>query len=152
MTILENSIRIEASPGDVWSVLAALELLDRYDPGVKKSVLVSDAKEGPGAARRCDLVPGGWFKETVAEWKPHEALSFELVECTLPVRRLKHSYTLSAEGGSTFVHQKMEYELKFGPLGKLMDALMVRRKWNAGIEGFLSGLKGYVETSRRDGQ
>jgi hypothetical protein len=43
------------------------------------------------------------------------------------------------------VRQRMEYRLKFGPLGKLLDTLIVRRKWNAGIHGFFSGLKRYVE-------
>ena len=95
-----------------------------------------------------DLKLGGWFKERVADWRPNEALSFELYECTLPVRRLRHDYTLMREGGATVVRQRMEYELKFGPLGKLLDAVMVRRKWNAGIKGFLSGLKRYAEVDQ----
>ena len=88
MTVLENAIRIDATPEKVWSVLAALEALAKYDPGVSKSELVSTAKEGPGAARKCELVPGGWFKERVVDWQPNEALSFELYECTLPVHRV----------------------------------------------------------------
>jgi ligand-binding SRPBCC domain-containing protein len=148
MTVLENSIRIDAPPDKVWSALASLDALERYDPGVKKSEIVSATREGPGAARRCDLTPGGWFKEKVGDWRPQEAISFELFECTLPVRRLRHSYTLAPDGGGTLVRQRMEYELKFGPLGKLMDAVMVRRKWNAGIKGFFAGLKRYVETGR----
>ena len=149
MTVLENSIRIDTTPDKVWSVLASLDALAKYDPGVSKAEIVSAAKEGPGAARRCDLTPGGWFKERVADWRPNEALSFELYECSLPVRSLRHSYTLVRDGGATIVRQRMQYELKFGVLGKLLDAVMVRRKWNAGIKGFLSGLKHYAETGRR---
>jgi ligand-binding SRPBCC domain-containing protein len=145
VTVLENSIRINAPRDKVWSVLASLDALDQYDPGVKKSQVVSSRTAGLGAARQCDLVPGGWFKEKVTEWRPQEALAFELFECTLPVRRLKHSYTLTPDSGGTIVHQRMEYELRFGPLGKLMDALMVRKKWNSGIKSFFAGLKHYVE-------
>lgn len=148
MTVLENSIRIDATPERVWSVLASLDALAKYDPGVSKSEIVSSAKEGPGAARRCDLKPGGWFKERVADWRPNEALSFELYDCTLPVRRLRHGYTLVREGSATIVRQRMEYELKFGLLGKVLDAVMVRRRWNAGVQGFLSGLKRYAEADR----
>jgi len=148
MTVLENSIRIAAPPERVWSVLATLDALAKYDPGVSKSEIVSPVKEGPGAARRCDLKPGGWFKERVADWRPNQALSFELYECTLPVRRLRHSYTLVRDGDATVVRQRMEYELKFGALGKLLDAVVVRRKWNAGIKGFFSGLKRYAEADR----
>jgi len=148
MTILENSIRIDAAPAKVWRVLTALDELDRFDPGVAKSEIVTPSREGPGSARRCDLKPGGWFKEKVAEWKPNESLSFELFECSLPVRRLKHRYTLTPDGAGTIVRQRMEYELKFGPIGKLMDALMVRKKWDAGIKGFFAGLKRYIETGK----
>jgi hypothetical protein len=60
-----------------------------------------------------------------------------------------HRYTLTHDGTWTTVHQRMEYELKFGPFGKLMDAMMVRRKWAAGIKEFFAGLKHYVETGQR---
>ncbi len=149
MTVLENSIRIDAPPEKVWSVLASLDQLDRYDPGVTRSEIVTSSREGPGAARRCELKPGGWFKEKVADWTPNESLSFELFECTLPVRRLKHSYKLTQDGSGTIVHQRMEYELKFGAVGKLMDAMMVKKKWDAGIKGFFAGLKKYVESTER---
>lgn len=149
MTVLENSIHIDAPPEKVWSVLASLDALERYDPGVRKSKIVTALREGPGSARRCDLAPGGWLQEKVADWRPNESLAFELFECTLPVRRLKHSYTLTAEGSGTTVHQRMEYELKLGPIGRLMDATIVRKKWDAGIKGFFAGLKHYVETGQR---
>ena len=93
MTVVENSIRIDTTPDKVWSVLASRDALAKYDPGVSKAVIVSAAKEGPGAARRCDLTRGGWFKKRVEDWRPNEALSFELYECSLPVRSLGHSYT-----------------------------------------------------------
>lgn len=145
MTVLENSIRINATPEKVWSVLATLDALAKYDPGVAKAEIVSPAKEGPGAARKCDLAPGGWFKERVADWRPNEAISFELYECTLPVRRLRHDYELVRDGSGTIVRQRMEYQLKFGPIGALLDAAVVRRKWNQGIRSFFAGLKRFVE-------
>ena len=65
------------------------------------------------------------------------------------MRSLSHRYTLVGEDGATIVRQRMQYELKFGVLGKVLDAVMVRRKWNAGIKGFLSGLKRHAETGQR---
>ena len=145
MTVLENSIRISAPPEQVWAALAALDELHHIDPGVKKAVIISTAREGVGAARQCDLKPGGWFKEKVAEWKPGQSLAFELFDCTLPVRRLRHSYTFTAADGGTLVTQHMEYVLKFGFLGQVMDAMVVRKKWDAGIKSFFAGLKQHVE-------
>ncbi len=149
MTVLENSIHIEAPPEKVWAVLASIDVLDQYDPVVKKSEIISQERTGSGASRRCDLAKGGWFKEKVVTFEPHRAISFELFECTLPVRRLKHDYTLMAEGSGTLVRQRMEYELKMGLVGRLMDAVMVRRKWDAGIKAFFAGLKQYVEAGAR---
>ncbi len=145
MTVLENSIRIQAPPEHVWLALGKLDALDQYDPGVKKSEILAGPATGVGASRQCDLTPGGWFRERVTEWQPHETIAFELFECTLPVKRLKHRYTLTPEVGGTLVRQHMEYELKFGPLGWLMDVMMVRRRWNGGIKGFFAGLKSHIE-------
>jgi ligand-binding SRPBCC domain-containing protein len=151
MTVLENEIVIDAPVADVWAQLAALDELDRYDPGVKRSLIVSDVREGLHATRRCDL-PKGWFEEKVIDWKPGESLAFELTRCSLPVSSLTHRYTFVANGDRTIVRQRMEYRLKMGPVGAAMDALVVRRKWDGGIKAFLAGLKDRVESSRKASQ
>ena len=42
--------------------------------------------------------------------------------------------------------QVMQYEVKFGLLGKILDALMIRKQSDNGIKKFLNGLKTYTET------
>lgn len=145
MTVLVHSISIAASPERVWSVLGSLSALDRYDPGVARSSLLPGATEGIGAARRCELRPRGWFAERVTRWEPGQTLAFELYDCSLPVRRLAHRYTLTATGGRTVIEQRMEYQLKYGMLGRLLDVVLVRRAWRRGIRRFLAGLKEHVE-------
>jgi uncharacterized protein YndB with AHSA1/START domain len=145
VTVLETAIEIAAPPDRVWRVLGTLDALERYDPGVTRSQITSDARTGIGATRRCDLKPGGWFRERVTVWEPACSLGFELVDCTLPVKRLRHDYTLTSMEGGTRVQQRMEYRLKFGPLGSLLDAAIVRRRWRAGVTLFLRGLKQLAE-------
>lgn len=151
MTVLNNSIHVQASPEDVWAVLSDLDALQDYDPGVKTSIVISSEKQGVGAVRKCELAPKGWFNEKVVDWTPNSSLAFELVECSLPLRRLRYTYKLTAKDDGTLVEQRMEYALKMGLLGRLMDNLMVRRKWNAGIRGFFSGLKDRVEDATTSG-
>ncbi len=145
MTTLHNEIVVDAPPDAVWKVLSTLDVLHEYDLGVRKASVVGEVREGLGAARRCELAPGGWFEERVVTWEPGERLAFELFACTLPVKRLRHDYVLQAEGACTRVTQRMEYELKYGLFGRALDAVVVRRQWNAGIQGFFTGLKRQVE-------
>jgi ligand-binding SRPBCC domain-containing protein len=145
MTVLTNRITIAAARPAVWQTLTTLDLLDRYDPGVRSSRVVSEQASGLGAERRCELRPAGWFVERVVAWQPEQVLAFELVTCSLPVAHLRHDYTLTEQDGSTVVTQVMTYELTYGPVGRLLDAVMMRRQWDRGVKGFLAGLKQTVE-------
>lgn len=44
-----------------------------------------------------------------------------------------------------------EDAMKFGPLGRLMDSLMMRARLDQGIAAIFQGLKGYVETGAGTG-
>lgn len=146
MTTLHNEITIAAPRSLVWQALTRLDALGQYDPGVKSATLVGVTASGPGAQRRCELRPAGWFVEHVVLWDPEGALGFELVTCSLPVASLRHDYTLSEAAGETRVTQLMTYRLKYGLLGSALDMLAMRRKWDRGIKAFLAGLKDHVET------
>ena len=145
MTVLRNTIYIAAPPERVWAVLARLDTLHEYDPGISKSAILSKKHEGVGADRQCDIRAGGWFRERVTIWEPNREIEFTLYDCTLPVRALRHHYRLTGENGGTRVEQTQEYTLKYGPIGAVLDALFVRRKWDAGVRSFFAGLKRYVE-------
>jgi uncharacterized protein YndB with AHSA1/START domain len=149
VTVLRNSVHIDAPPGRVWEVLAQLDALHEYDPGISSSALRGDKRSGLGADRQCDIKAGGWFRERVTVWEPGRELEFTLYECTLPVRRLRHRYTLTSDEGGTRVDQTQEYTLKYGVLGELLDAMFVRRKWDAGVKSFFAGLKRHIESPRR---
>ena len=56
MTVLRNTIHIQAPPEQVWDALARLDALHEYDPGISKSVLRSEARSGVGADRHCDII------------------------------------------------------------------------------------------------
>lgn len=151
MTRLHNEIIINSAPEKVWGVLSNLGLLYRYDPVIRASDVISNTATGVGAERKCELKPKGWYKERITEWKPNQAITFELYECTLPVKRLKHSYVLKNLGQATHIVQIMEYELKMGIFGKILNALFIRKKWDAGIKQFFSGLKQFTETGTPHG-
>lgn len=146
MATLHNEITIRATPEQVWTLLANLELLDQYDPTVRKSTLLSAEKTGIGASRKVEMLDGkNWFVEKVTVFRPNEALTFQLTDCSFPIQSLQHSYRFEKVGEQTKVIQVMEYTVKFGLLGKLMDSLMIRKQSDSGIKKFFAGLKAYAE-------
>ncbi len=147
MATIHNEITVNASVEKVWALLADLELLDKYDPTVKRSTLTSVEKMGMGAKRKVLMLDGkNWFDEKVTVFKPNEALTYQLTDCSFPIKGLKHSYSFEKIGNQTKVKQVMEYTVKFGLLGKLLDVMMIRKQSDSGIKKFFAGLKSYVET------
>ncbi len=147
MATIHNEITVNASIEKIWSMLTNLELLDQYDPTVKKSTLLSTEKTGIGAKRKVLMLDGkNWFDEKVTVFKPNEELTYQLTDCSFPIKGLTHSYSFEKVGNQTKVKQVMQYTVKFGLLGKLMDAMMIRKQSDTGIKKFFDGLKSYAET------
>ncbi len=146
MGTLKNEIEINATLEKIWNILATPDLLDKYDPTVKKTTLISSEKSGLGAKRKVEMLDGkNWFDEKIADFEPMKKLSYQLTDCTFPIKALKHTYSFKVDGNNVKVQQTMEYEVKFGILGKLMDTMMIRKQFDNGIKKFFGGLKSYAE-------
>ena len=128
MTTLQNEILIKGKLEDIWNVLNTTEVLDQYDPKVKKTTSTSEAKSGVGAYRKVDMKDGkNWFEEKCTVSEPNEALTYELTDCSFPVHNLNHTYCFEQIGGQVKVKQVMKYQMKYCLLGKLMDSLIVKK-------------------------
>ena len=58
-------------------------------------------------------------------------------------------FRAAPDGDATVVKLKMDYKLKFGPIGALMDAVFAGRQARSGMADLLTGLKDYVETGKQ---
>ena len=146
MSTLYNEITIAATVSDIWNVLSKVDELDKYDPTVLRSEATTVDNTGTGAARKVAMKDGkNWFEEKVTIFNPGKNLAFELTACSFPVHQLKHSYSFETKNNYTVVRQVMEYRMKYGLLGKLLDSLIVRKQSDKGIKQFFAGLKAYVE-------
>jgi ligand-binding SRPBCC domain-containing protein len=143
---LTNEIAIHASIEQVWEILADLESLNITDPTVKKATILSTQKTGFGAKRKVEMQDGkNWFDEEISVFEPQKKLAFQLTECTFPIHELRHTYHLERSNDKTVVRQIMEYQVKFGWLGRLLDTFLISKQFNKGIGLFLTGLKTYAE-------
>ena len=151
MTTLRHQILINAPVDAVWKVLADLAAVQNYNPGVASARIVSERGDGVGAARRCELKPKGWVEERVWEFSPPRSLGLEVTASEWPLVFMKWKTELERDGESTRVTQELHYELKFGPIGALLNALVMRRKLNQSVRAVFDNLKRYVEDSRARG-
>lgn len=147
MSQVSGQTRINAPAEKVWATLADLAAVQNYSPGVAKSYYTSDDKEGVGARRHCDLQnPGGWVEERVTEWDQGNTMTIEIYESNAPLKTAFAHFTLTPGEQETTVDFDIEYQMKFGPIGALMDAIMVRSQFQNSVRSVLAGLKHHVET------
>lgn len=149
MTSIHGEARIHASKEKVWAAIADLGAVQNFHPGVSKSYYTSEQHEGPGASRHCDLRPTGSVEERVTEWRAGEEITLEIYDGDKmpPFETAFGRMSVRTEGQDTLVGFSLEYRLKFGPLGTLIDRLMVRPRFEKMVPKVLAGLKRYSETA-----
>ena len=144
MSSFTKDIVIAAPVEAVWSVLGDIGTIADWNPGVRQSYLVGD-DAGLGSRRRCELGAKMYLDEEVVEWEALRRLTMRITATNLPFKTADIRFTLDPVDGGTRVAVSPVYSLKFGPLGALMDRLMVRRSYAKGMEDLLIGLKSAVE-------
>ena len=144
-----TSVRIDASKDRVWEVLSDLGAIYKWNPGIAHSFTTSDAARGDNAMRQCDLPDGGFLRERAFNWSEGEGFTIEIYDTSLPLKESFVDFRATPEGEATVVNLKMDYKLKFGPIGVLMDAVFASRQARNGMADLLAGLKDYVETGKQ---
>lgn len=149
MTTISNKVQIDASPEQIWEILSDLGEVMNYHPYVNKSYYVSDEKEGVGASRICEFNNGMKLNETAANWQEGEAydLNVDILEGPKPpVKDSVGTLRVQPNGGGAVVTMEVRYQTKYGPVGSLMDVMMVRPQYSKMVPNILRGLKHYAET------
>lgn len=139
-TILEHQIFAACPPQQVWALLSDLEAVQRYNPGVRTAVVRGTQRAGVGAVRSCELVPKGRVVERVTHWEEGRAVGLELVEHEWPVEFMRWVTRVEPHDGGTRITQALEYQVRFGPLGWLLDALVMKRKLTASLDEVFASL------------
>ncbi len=107
--------------------------------GVPSTVfyLLSDAGIGFGA-----------IEESALDWQEGKSFTLDIrpLKKAPPFRNATGHFQLDSVGQKTRVALDINYTLRFGLLGRLLDALMVRPQFRKAVPELLLGLKHYVET------
>lgn len=147
VTTLTSETEINASKEKVWQVLRLIGEIEKFHPLVKKSKTISKLNSGLGAKRHCELLPMGQMEEEVVAWNEGTSIVLEVVGGKMlpPYHFMKGKVDLIESGEQTKVVFSFSYQLKYGIIGRLMNALLIRPQFKKAPPKYVRGLKDYVE-------
>jgi hypothetical protein len=145
MTTIHHEVQANCPPERVWALLSDLEAVQRYNPTVRTATVQGALRTGVGAQRACELVPKGRVVERVTHWEDGRAVGLEVAESDWPIHFMRWVTRVEPEGVSTRITQSLEYKVKFGPIGWLLDALVMKRKLTSTLDGVFVSLVKHAE-------
>ncbi len=141
-----ESIVISAPIEQVWGSLADIGSIYLWNPGVKASHQTTNGEVGVGSCRHCNLGGKNFLDEEVVTFDPPRQITFRITNSNMPFQSADIRFTLKQKKTEeTSVTVSPIYQLKYGPIGKLLDAVMVRNQYQKGMGELLQGLKNHVE-------
>ncbi len=142
MSVLEVSIHSSADPAKAWALLANFGAIDAFNPNLKRSYVVGDGPDhGNGAQRHCDLADGrNYIKERVIDWQDGRSYTVDFVESSMPFKRAHVTLRVEPEAQGSRLTMALDYELKHGPLGRLMNLIVMRHVMKKTMMKLLKGL------------
>ncbi len=149
MTSLTARVQIDAPRDVVWDALADFGGTWKYNPNVTTSRSLTEANHGVGAERHCDLTfAGASVEERIVEWDDAGSYAVELFggEKMPPMKNIIARLSVTEQDGHTIAEGTMTYDTKFGPIGWVMDRLMISRRFGRAWQGIFAGLKHHAET------
>lgn len=139
---------VNATKEDVWKVISNYGDIYKFNPVVRKSYITSSQNQGIGATRVCELFPTGKLSETIKEWFEGEGFLLEVIpiEKLPPVKNFTTSFGVEKlSGNKTRVSISLNYQMKLGITGKIINKILIQPKLEDSIDGLLRGLKLHLE-------
>lgn len=147
MTSLKHTIKINTSKERIWNILTNLEEVSKYNKSIKSARYISENRSGIGASRECVMDKGQKLRERVTHVDPGLSIHMEMYESDWPLKFMHWKTAITDnDDSSVTLSQVTEYEPGMGFLGKIMNFLMMKRKFNQILSELFTDLKHYAET------
>jgi hypothetical protein len=153
MNSLSASVDIPAPLAEVWEQVSHVGYVSKWHPKVENAPVLSASDVGVGATRRCEFYDGTSVVEKVVEVVEHSHVRLELSEFSMPFSRAEAVVRVEAlSEGLTRVSLTMAYDLKYGPIGWLMNVAMIRPMMTGMLGTIVGGLSHHVQTGELIGE
>lgn len=149
MPKITRTINIQAPRSAVWAGLADFGNISKLSAGVKSSRLTSEQSEGVGTTRHCDLeMMGATVEERITGWQEGESLDIDIYDFSkMPmVKSMGAEFRLEDAGEGTKLTASMMYDVGMGPIGWVMNAIMMKPMMAKNWSQFLAGVRHGIET------
>ncbi len=140
-------------PGEqAWEVLQDFSVAHLYVPGIVRTEIVSQQRNGLGAHRRVYDPSGDYLEETIVEWTQGRGFVIRLHDgqkCMAPFEQAHFSYQLSAsETDKTLIELKMAVAMPWGGFGESMAARYILPVMKTRLAQVAAGMKHFYETGQ----
>jgi hypothetical protein len=143
-------VKINAPTEKVWEMLVDSDRLSEWLPNsISLGSNGVDGSENPGPKYyHYDLF--STVKERATGREPGKSYSY-VVENAGFIKSAHNSFHLSDSEGGTLLTQTINFQMKYGPLGNIMDNWIFRPQFNKQMEASLAALKNFVEANTSPG-
>ncbi|MCH9688718.1 MAG: SRPBCC family protein [Deltaproteobacteria bacterium] len=143
---IQHSQVVHASLAPTWSAISRMGAVQDWHPNVARSQVLTDHDSGIGASRRVEFQDGNSVVETVVEESESGYTTMEMSEMPLLDNAFVTIRITERSDDETEVTFSIDYRLRYGPLGWLINALMMKRMLRKAFETALAGLSHHLET------
>ncbi len=153
MNHLSTTTVVNAPIDRVWQTLADVGTIAEWHPGVAHSPVLTSSRTGLGATRRIELYDGSTVMEEVTSLDEGRSVTVTMSEHAMPLSYGTATFKVEADGNDrTLVTMMMDYKMKYGPLGWLLNVLILRRMMKKLLASVLAGLGHHLVTGEHIGQ
>jgi len=147
MQTVSATRRIKASQNAIWSLIADVRRIADWHYNIATVDLLSSAPTGIGAARRCNFHDGSNVREDVVAVTEEQRILMKLSEFSVPMKRLELEITLRRLAAEeTEAVLTLRYVVKYGILGRILGATVVRKELTGVTTKLLAGLDLHATT------
>ncbi len=123
-------VLIDVPQAEAWAKLRDISLAHHYVPGIVKTVVVSQQRQGVGASRYVYRNATSYIQETVEEWQDGSGFLIRLHRGHKSAPPFKHAwfrYALAGHGATqTQLTVSLRYEMPWGRVGNWLGAKLAK--------------------------
>ena len=146
------TVHVDLPRTGAWELLRDFSIAHKYVPGIIKTEITTELKEGVGASRKVFQAESKAIDETIEEWNEGYGFVIRLHRGhdgpPLPFKQAHFRYAIDDQGTSTMLTTSLTYVMTWGFVGHLLDRLLLNMIIKSRIRKIAQEMKSYYESTQ----